>query len=206
MKTSNAGRAFIESWEGLRLKAYKDTSGILTIGYGHTSAAGLPKVTSGMQITQPEADQILARDLEGVEKDIANLVKVSLNQNQYDAIVSFQYNTGALGKSSALKSLNKKDYAGAIDKMGLYNQSPKGTVNKGLVNRRNAEKSLFNKPVTGVAEPTTAGAVVVGGATALTQAPHEHWPWIIGGTIVALIVGLVIVRAVKRGTQNVATN
>lgn len=198
MKTSSTGRKFTETYEGLRLKSYKDATGTWTIGYGHTSAAGLPKVVAGQTITQAEADSILSNDLIGFEKDVANLVKVPLNQNQYDALISFQYNTGALGKSSALKALNKGDYEGAANKLTLYNVS-KGKVLPGLTKRREAEKALFLKPVNNNVEHGTAGGVIAGTAVALTQTPHHYWPWIIVGGIVATVIAWFVVNIIRKG-------
>lgn len=154
MKTSDNGRKLIESFEGLILKAYDDYNdrivplggkarGTLTIGYGHTSAAGSPQVFVGQSITAAEADAILASDLSAVEGEINTLVKVPLNQNQFDALVSFQFNTGALGHSSALTDLNKGDYAGCTWVMGEYIHA-NGQTLSGLVRRRKAEIDLFN--------------------------------------------------------------
>lgn len=155
MKTSAPGRALIEKFEGLILGAYDDFTdkivksgqrvrGTLTIGYGHTSAAGPPKVYVGMRITREQADAILAADLASVEVEVEHLVKVPLNQNQFDALVSFQFNTGSLGKrgNSLLRALNAKDYPGAARAFLLYNRS-KGRVMSGLTRRRKAEKQLF---------------------------------------------------------------
>ena len=63
MKTSAEGRAEIKQREGVVLSAYPDSAGILTIGVGHTSAAGAPTVYKGMKITAAQADEILSRDL-----------------------------------------------------------------------------------------------------------------------------------------------
>ena len=104
MQTSPNGRKLIESFEGLFLQAYDDHNdhivqpgeqviGTLTIGYGHTTAAGPPAVYVGMVIDQPTADAILSADLASVELEVQHLVNVPLNQNQFDALVSFQYNT-----------------------------------------------------------------------------------------------------------------
>ncbi len=58
-----AGLSLVKQWEGLRTTAYRDVAGVLTIGYGHTSAAGSPKVTPGMAIGDKEAERILKADL-----------------------------------------------------------------------------------------------------------------------------------------------
>ena len=77
MQTNAEGLSLIKLYEGLRLKAYKDPVGILTIGYGHTSAAGTPEVKLGMVITREEAEAMLRRDLVTYEKAVADAVKVT---------------------------------------------------------------------------------------------------------------------------------
>jgi lysozyme len=110
MKTSAAGRKFIEMEEesGVpKLKAYNDGTGTWTIGIGHTTAAGLPRVYPGMSITADQADAILASDLASVEADINHHLTMQVNQNQFDALVSFDFNTGALDRSGLLQLINK---------------------------------------------------------------------------------------------------
>src|SRR5690606_10106222 len=108
MKTSSAGVAFIRRHEGAVLSAYRDPAGVLTIGVGHTSAAGPPVVKPGMKITLEEADAILKRDLARFEESVSRLVKVPLSQPQFDALVSFTFNLGEgnLSRSTLLKKLN----------------------------------------------------------------------------------------------------
>jgi lysozyme len=159
MKTSPAGRAFIEDVEGRFLEAYDDHDdrivkpgervyGTLTIGYGHTSAAGPPRVYVGQRISKDEADAILASDLAAVEIEVAHLVKVPLNVNQNDALVSFQFNTGWLAHPhcSLLAALNAGNYQLADEDFMLYDRAS-GKVLAGLSRRRAAEKALFHKPV-----------------------------------------------------------
>jgi lysozyme len=157
MKTSINGRKIIEEFEGLLLYAYDDFNdhrvmpgdevhGTLTIGYGHTSAAGPPPVFPGQTITKDEADYILSQDLAKVESQVEQLVRVPMNQNQFDALVSFQFNTGALRHSSALRALNSGNYELAANDLTLYNES-KGKVLPDLVKRRQEEKDLFLKEV-----------------------------------------------------------
>ena len=76
-------------------------------------------------------------------------VKVPLNQNQFDALVSFTYNVGvgALKQSTALRKLNAGDYAGAADALTMWTKF-KGKVLAGLVRRRKEERALFLTPVT----------------------------------------------------------
>ncbi len=149
MKTNDAGLQIIKDSEGLRTKAYRDTGNILTIGYGHTSAAGAPKVTEGMTITAAEADEILRRDVAGAEKDVADLVKVPLNENQHGAMVSFTFNLGRgqVAKSTLLRKLNDGDYAGAAAEFPkwIYDN---GAVQNGLITRRAKERALFEASAT----------------------------------------------------------
>lgn len=204
MKTSQSGRTLIEKYEGLILQSYDDandhivpaggsSAGTLTIGYGHTSAAGAPKVVPGMVITKQQADTILASDLSKVEADVNKFVKVPVTQNQYDALVSFHFNTGSLGKSTLLKVLNTKDYIGAANHFMDYTR---GRINgqlvpmAGLVRRRTEEKALFLKTGGSATLPTTG--VVIAGAGAAATAPHNYLPWIIAGTAVIAIATFII--------------
>jgi lysozyme len=159
MKTSLAGRAFIEEFEGLILGAYDDDDdrivpiggrcyGTLTIGYGHTTAAGPPKVYVGMKIDAQTADQILSADLASVEIEVAHLIKVELQQYQFDALVSFQYNTGWLAhpQCSLARSLNAGNYKLADQDFMLYDEAS-GKVLTGLKRRRQGEMEMFSGQV-----------------------------------------------------------
>lgn len=147
MKTSDAGRKFIEQWEGLFLHTYNDGVGVATIGYGHTTAAGLPRVQYGMTITMSQADQILASDLAAVEADVNHHVKVPLNQNQFDALVSFDFNTGALDRSNVLRAVNASQFSQVPGDLLMWDHGG-GHVMLGLLRRRKAEGALFMKPAT----------------------------------------------------------
>jgi lysozyme len=155
MKTSDAGREFIEAFEGLILGAYDDADdrvvkpgqrvrGTLTIGYGHTTAAGPPRVYVGQDIDKATADAILAADLASVEIEIAHLIKVPLNQAQFDALVSFQFNTGWLSHPSCslTHALNAGNFAVAEADFGLYDRAS-GKVLAGLERRRHGEALMF---------------------------------------------------------------
>ena len=146
MKTSDNGRKFIEQWEGLFLHTYNDGVGVATIGYGHTSAAGPPAVHYGMTITPEQADQILAADLASVEVEVNHLVQVPLNQNQFDAIVSFHFNTGGLGRSSVLRDINSNHFDLVASDLMKWVYGG-GHVMLGLQRRRAAEGALFNQGV-----------------------------------------------------------
>ncbi len=147
MKTSDNGRKFIEQFEGLFLHTYNDGVGVLTIGFGHTSAAGPPQVHWGMVITKEDADAFLAADLASVEADVNRLVKVPINQNQYDALVSFHFNTGALGRSNVLRAVNNRQFTAVPGDLAMWDHAG-GHVMLGLTRRRRAEGDLFMKGVT----------------------------------------------------------
>lgn len=144
MKTSPAGIALIQQFEGRRLEAYKCPAGVWTIGYGHTSAAGKPDVKPGMVITRQEANDILVRDLVRYEDAVDRLVKVPLTQNQFDALVSFTFNVGeaALAKSTLLKRLNADDYDAVPAELMKWTKGG-GRELPGLVRRRRAEAAMW---------------------------------------------------------------
>lgn len=153
MQTNDAGLAIIKEFEGFVPNWYPDPAHgwkVPTIGYGHTDAAGSPKYASSksLKLTEAEASEILRRDIQRYEADVARLVKVPLNENQNAALVSFTYNLGAgnLGSSTLLRKLNAGDYAGAAAEFPRWNRAG-GKVLKGLVRRRAAEQALFSKPV-----------------------------------------------------------
>lgn len=147
MKTNAEGRALITQFEGCKLTAYVCPAGVLTIGVGHTSAAGAPRVTAGMRITQQEADAILASDLGRFEKAVTGAVRVPLTSNQFAALVSLAFNigTGAFQSSTLVRLLNAGDTAGAAQQFARWNRAG-GRVLRGLTRRREAERALFLKP------------------------------------------------------------
>jgi lysozyme len=153
MITSQEGRQFIEGFEGLVLKAADDGFGNPTVGYGHTTPQGPPVVHTGMEITKEEADEILTRDLRECEYSVNTWVMVHLTQAQFDALVSFQFNTGALHHSTLLTKLNNRDYTGAADEFLKWNHA-NGKVVAGLTRRRQAERQMFLSSVPRPPTPT----------------------------------------------------
>ena len=148
MKTGLSGLNLIKEKEGLRLKPYLCSAGVATIGYGSTMYADGRKVTlKDAAITEPQALELLANTLGKYEKAVNDYVKVTLTQNEFDALVSFTYNLGAgnLLSSTLLKKLNAGDKAGAANQFEVWNKAG-GKVLQGLVTRRAAEKALFLKP------------------------------------------------------------
>ena len=139
MHTSQKGLDLIKSFEGLRLSAYKDVVGVVTIGYGTTSG-----VKMGDTITKERAEDLLRADVKRFEDQVLRLVKVPLTQGQFDALVSFTYNLGAanLGNSTLLRLLNAGDYKGAAAQFDRWTKAG-GKELPGLVKRRAAERALF---------------------------------------------------------------
>ena len=143
---SAEGISLICSFEGLELKAYLDSANIWTIGYGTIIRNGV-KVKKGDTCTIEQAKAYMASDLKSFEAAV-NKVKVPLNQNQFDALVSLTYNIGvnAFANSTLLKKLNTGDYKGAAAQFDVWNKV-KGKVVQGLVNRRAKERKLFEKAI-----------------------------------------------------------
>ena len=139
MTTSQKGIDLIKSFEGCKLYAYRDSVGVLTIGYGTTKG-----VTAGMAITQKQAEDFLKRDIVPLEK-VLNSMNVNFTQGQFDALISFQYNLG----SGAFKSstMYRKIVARASDTeitdqmVKWYNAGGKPLL--GLKRRRCAEANMF---------------------------------------------------------------
>ena len=145
MRLGPKGRKLIKSFEQLRLEAYNtDGAGVWTIGWGHTSKAGPPKVSRGMRITKQEADAIFLRDLAWAERAVNELVTVDLQQEQYDALVSLVFNIGEPGfkRSSVLRYTNQRRWRKAAQSFQLWNKGG-GRVLPGLIRRRASEAALF---------------------------------------------------------------
>lgn len=140
MKISKNGLDLIKQEEGLRLKAYRCQANILTIGYGHTK-----NVKENDSISVEQAEKLLIEDLAESEKWVNKLVKVPLNQNQFDALVSFVFNLGpgALQDSTLLKNLNQGKYYETSQEFKWWRKA-NGKVSEGLIRRRFRERDLFN--------------------------------------------------------------
>lgn len=145
MKLSKQGAGAIASFEACILEGYPDpgTNGVpWTIGVGHTDAAGPPKVRRGEIISMAQAFDIFRNDMVRFEKGVLAAVKAPLTQAQYDALVSFHFNTGAIKTGSVDDKLNKGDTAGALATLGAYVNAGGKRLN-GLVTRRAAETQIF---------------------------------------------------------------
>jgi lysozyme len=139
---SAEGLNLIKKHEGLRLIAYLPTpNDVWTIGYGHTKTA-----KPGMRITERGAEELLRGDIAWAEEAVRKRVKVPLNQNQFDALVSFVFNVGErqFGSSTLLRFLNEGNYVAAANQLLRWDKQ-KGKVLQGLVTRRHQERDLFLK-------------------------------------------------------------
>lgn len=136
---SPAGLKLIQEFEGCRLTTYVDAVGVLTIGYGHTG----PDVKSGESIPQSKADELLAKDAARFVRAVNELIAVPLNQNQFDALVSFAFNCGegALQDSTLRRRLNAGEDPNTVARQELPRWNNGGMP--GLVRRRWAEVELF---------------------------------------------------------------
>ncbi len=143
-KISIKGLDLIKQFEGCRLKAYRCPANVLTIGWGHTG-----DVKEGQVITQEQADRLLELDVLQFEVGVNNLVQHPINQNQFDALVSFAYNcgVGALSKSTLLKYVNLGRFEEASNELPKWNKGG-GKVLQGLITRRKKERDLFLTPFT----------------------------------------------------------
>ena len=153
MSTSKNGLEFISKWEGCILKPYKDIAGLRTIGVGHLIKPG-ENFPDGVEITKEKALEILANDVKLCEDSIKVRIKVPLNQNQFDALVSFGFNcgTGVYTISDACKALNEGKYEEFSQRILVWSKAKINGVlqiNQGLYNRRKSEGELFSRSIDG---------------------------------------------------------
>ena len=146
MHVSPSGVDLICNFEGLRLKAYDDGVGVWTIGFGTTKYPNGIRVKKGDTCTLDQAKAYMQNDLKSFEQTVNNTVKVPLNQNQFDALVSLAYNIGstAFKNSTLVKRLNEGNYNAAANQFNVWVNAG-GKRMQGLVNRRAAESTLFLK-------------------------------------------------------------
>ena len=153
-RVTGLGWEKLKEWEGCVLHAYDDADwkrrpvasttpihGTLTIGYGHTKTA-----RPGQTITNEQAETLLRQDMADAERQVEDLVTVSLSDNQFAALVSFQFNTGAIKHSTLLKKLNAGRYDSVPAELARWNKTTingKKVTSKGLTNRRAKEASLW---------------------------------------------------------------
>ena len=144
MQLSDKGIELIKTFEGFSAIPYNDVVGRPTIGFGHLI---LPGEVFG-SIGSMEATSLLRKDCSKAVSCVNNNVKVQLNQNQFDALVSFTYNLGCgnFKSSTLLKYVNLGNFQAAAAEFHKWNHAG-GKVVDGLTKRRNKEAQLFLKEV-----------------------------------------------------------
>lgn len=144
MTYSKDGLALTTQFEGFQDRAYKDSVGVWTCGYGHTRAVGPSTVC-----TQDLAREWLLDDVQFAANAVNDYVEVTLNQHQFDALVDFVFNLGAGNflRSSLLQLLNEGDFEATANQFERWDKAG-GVVLAGLLRRRQAEKTLFKTPDT----------------------------------------------------------
>ena len=142
MKTSLKGILAIINEEALVLSTYRDAAGVLTIGVGHTAAAGGMAPKPGGRITIELAIALLASDLAKFERRVSASVKRTLKQHEFDALVSFDFNTGAIAGGTVDDKLARGDIAGAMATLQQYDKAA-GRKLAGLDRRRDNEEAMF---------------------------------------------------------------
>ena len=154
MKLNEIGYRTIMNFEGLSLKPYLCSSSVPTIGYGNTYYPNGKKVTMrDKPITKEYAIEIFKFIADLFAKDVNNLLKTTVTQNQFNALVSFAYNVGSdidaddipegLGDSTLLKKVNKNPNDLSIMAEFLKWNKSNGKVSNGLVKRRKLEAKLY---------------------------------------------------------------
>jgi len=155
LSVSRSAVELIMAFEGFRARAAQLDDGRWTVGYGHTATA-----REGAEITEADAEALLLYDLIQASHAVNEHVYAPLNQNQFDALVSFAFNIGsrAFKSSPTARRLNEGRVLEAALAMELWRKADlegERIVIDALVRRRAAEKALFLKPEGGwVPAPT----------------------------------------------------
>jgi len=145
-KTGQKGLKLIKEFEGFRSKPYLCSANVPTIGYGATYYPNGKKVTLNDQpITEEYAVQLLSTMLDTFEKAVDSFCRDDINQDQFDALVSFAYNlgNGSLKSSTLLKKVNANPNDPTIRDEFMKWVNAGGKKLPGLVRRRQAEADLY---------------------------------------------------------------
>jgi lysozyme len=149
MNTSETGISALKKFEGFISTWTKDVNN-LSIGYGHNKLPG----DNFTRLTESQASELLKKDLAKFEQIINDVIKIPINQNQFDALILFVYNTGK--KKSDLYDLinNKSDIETIIQWWNQHYISANGEILPGLIKRRAYESALFASGAPGVTDQT----------------------------------------------------
>lgn len=142
MRTSLLGMLAIANEEAVVLSTYKDSGGVLTIGIGHTAAAGGMKPKLGDKITVSEAFEIFRSDLVKFERHVLASVKRPLEQHEFDALVDFDFNTGKIEGGTVDDKLDAGRIEAAMATLQQYDKD-NGKKLSGLDKRRDMEEAMF---------------------------------------------------------------
>lgn len=138
MKTSKRGLAEIAGHEGIVLSKYKDSVGVWTIGIGHTKNAGAPDPAKIVgELSLQEIMAIFARDIAKFERRVVKAFTRELSQSQFDAAVSFDFNTGGIHRASWVRFFNAGEDERARHSFMKWRKP------REIIPRRQAECDLF---------------------------------------------------------------
>lgn len=215
MKISQNGLAIVKAFEGCHkavpgkkgfFKAYYDPVNVLTIGYGHTNHHK-PKFDVDAVWSQAACDAVLASDMVIFEKHVEKQAKVPLKQHEFDALVSWAFNTGGPAHAGVWKKLNADDKAAVPNELLKWNRAG-GAVLAGLPRRRKSEAELFRGNVSQalkIAGATSNKAATVAAGTAVatgTVAAAASGDWsvaafVIAGAVLTAAIAFIIIRSRK---------
>lgn len=144
MRTSDRGVAQLAYHEGIVTRPYLDSVGVWTVGIGHTASAGNPdprKMPRDKDQPMDRIIEIFRSDLRKYEREVNDAARVPLEQHEFDALVSFHFNTGGIRRARLTRLLNEGDYPGAAEAFLGWLKPP------GIERRRRAEMRLFRDGV-----------------------------------------------------------
>jgi lysozyme len=228
MRASKKGLMALIAHEGIVKSRYKDSVDVWTIGIGHTSAAGGidPRTFKG-ELSIKQCFDLLGKDIKKYELGVTNALKgTKVSQHQFDALVSFHYNTGAIGRASFMNHVRSGDFTRAAAGMMAWRKPPE------IIPRRTAERDLFasgkypNNPVancypvkpsgrpdfgrperiylakhlkpTGAATAAKIGTPIIVSGGAVIAAQPSLWPFVIGFAALAGVAAFIILKKRKK--------
>ncbi|MEE7493896.1 lysozyme [Methylobacterium oryzae] len=167
MDLSRLGRAALAAREGCRLRAYRDSVGVWTIGRGHTSAAGPPAVTDGLCVTQAEVEALFAADLEPYVAAVRAALAKPVPQPFFDACCSLCFNIGQpnFAQSSVVRFANAGDLPRAVDAFLMWDRPA------AILARRQGERDQAALPAYGLVYARRGDPVPVHAPDGPVQAP-----------------------------------
>ena len=148
MNISDKGLVALLSHEGIVPGPYRDSVGVLTYGVGHTKSAGSPDpaalktgMPANLDAELVEVFEVFKRDIAKYEAAVDKAITVPVSQHEFDAAVSFHYNTGAIATATWVKTLNSGNHSLAADQIMNWTKPPE------IIPRRQAEQDLFRNGI-----------------------------------------------------------